>query len=188
MLMPRYLKYSSAGPPVTGALPFPSSEAQGSGTSNLVERWGWTSLQRWGRSSSSSAALDLPSPEPPCWCCRTDTVVLHHPQTPLPPVLPWQPSRAPPWGRAAVPAPAAAVRGAEGARQASEDEDAGEQVGAAAGEQSQTAGRWMEQQGGNTRRAAGGEGSGRATPLCTQLDINYTCWNPARLLRPFFRR
>lgn len=53
--------------------------------------------------------------------------------------------------------------------------DGSEQVCMAAGEQSQTADRWIEQQGGNTRWVAGGEGSRRAMLLCTQLDVNYTC-------------
>lgn len=84
-------------------------------------------------------------------------------------------------------APSESVQGAKGVHWTPDASEAmGEQVGAAAGEQSQTAGRWMTQQGGNSRRAAGGEGSGRATPLCTQLDSNYTCWNTMWLLRRFF--
>lgn len=59
--------------------------------------------------------------------------------------------------------------------------DNSKQVDGAAGAQSQTVSRCIKQQEGNTRRSAGGEGSGRATSLCTLFDINYTCWNPACL-------
>lgn len=83
---------------------------------------------------------------PPIACCRMDVVSPHLLQpTPLPPSAP---DRSPVlvlhfWLH---PRP---FQGAEGARRARDASvEASEQVGTAAGEQSQTVSRWMEQQGG----------------------------------------
>lgn len=164
---------------------------QGLGKRNLTEQVeqieGWTNLPHWGWNSRFTAALDLLCQEWPGCCCWMDTVSLYHlqPSTSLQLLTALPCSFTQSYcGIGSIPG----CLGPEGVWQAPNDsKEASEQVGTAAGEQSQTAGRWMEQQGGNTRQAAGGEGSRRATPLCTQLDINYTCWNPVRLLRPFFR-